>query len=108
MPKSVFSPSASERLIHCPASQRLCLSINSMLSERYDELLSGGYGERADKSPVEGKDCHRLAAFKLRKALGQNAEDPTESLMYFNQEMDEAADTYVSSVMQRVRELYAR
>lgn len=105
---SVFSPFASERLIHCAASARLCSGISSMLAERFDELHSGGYGERADKSPVEGKDCHRLAAFKLRKALGQNAEDPTESLMYFNQEMDEAADTYVSSVMQRVRELYAR
>ena len=107
MTKSVFSPSASERLIHCPASARLCSGISSMLAERFDELHSGGYGERADKSPVEGRETHRLAAFKLRKALGQNVEEP-EDLMYFNKEMDEASDSYVSTVLQRVRELYDR
>jgi hypothetical protein len=52
---------------------------------------------------MEGTCAHALAEYKLRKALGYPADDPTENLDFYNVEMDEATDGYVSYVLEQVQ-----
>jgi DICT domain-containing protein len=52
---------------------------------------------------LEGTCAHALAEYKLRKALGYPADDPTENLDFYNEEMDEATDGYVSYVLEQVQ-----
>lgn len=84
---AVLSASGSDRWIHCPPPVR----------------LSESYEDRGSSYAAEGTDAHSLAEYKLRKALGYPADDPTENLTYFNQEMDEATDGYVQYVMEQVQ-----
>ena len=70
---ALLSASASDRWLHCPPSARLC------------EL----YEYKGSDYAAEGTDAHTLCEYKLRKALGMEATDPTENLTWFNQEMDE-------------------
>lgn len=49
-------------------------------------------------------DMHKLAEYKLRKALGYPAEDPTENLDYYNEEMEEATEGYVAYVLEQVED----
>ena len=48
----------------------------------------------------EGTDAHALCEYKLLKALGRDAKDPREDLTYYDQEMEDASDDYVSFVME--------
>lgn len=82
---AVLSASSSERWIHCPPSVRL--------GERFDDQESA--------YALEGTCAHALAECKLRRALGYPAEDPTENLDFFNEEMDDATDGYVSFVLEQ-------
>lgn len=84
---ALLSASSSDRWLHCPPSARLC--------ESY-----------ADK----GTDAHALCEYKLRKALGMEAEDPTENLTWFNQEMDDCATgfaAYTLELVEAAKETYA-
>ena len=51
---------------------------------------------------AEGTDAHALCEYKLRKALGMEAEDPTENLSWFNQEMDDCATGYAAFILELV------
>jgi hypothetical protein len=82
---AILSASSSERWIHCPPSVRL--------GERFDDQESA--------YALEGTCAHALAEYKLRRALGYPAEDPTENLDFFNEEMDDATDGYVSFVLEQ-------
>lgn len=82
---AILSASSSERWIHCPPSVRL--------GERFDDQESA--------YALEGTCAHALAECKLRRALGYPAEDPTENLDFFNEEMDDATDDYVSFVLEQ-------
>lgn len=82
---SLLSASASHRWLECPPSARLC--------EEYEDKPSG-YAQ-------EGTDCHELCAYKLEKALGRRARNPTENLTYYSQEMEECAEGYCSFVMEQ-------
>ena len=83
---AVLSASSSDRWLHCPPSARLCET----------------YEDKGNNYAVEGTDAHSLCEFKLRKALGQSAKDPTESLNFYNEEMEDCAAGYAAYVIEQV------
>lgn len=83
---ALLSASSSERWIHCPPSAR----------------LSESYEDKESDYAAEGTDAHSLCEFKLKTALGIEAEDPTEGLSYYDQEMDDCATGYASYVLEQV------
>jgi hypothetical protein len=83
---AVLSASSSDRWLHCPPSARLCET----------------YEDKGSNYAVEGTDAHSLCEFKLRKALGQPAKDPTESLSFYNEEMEDCATGYAAYVIEQV------
>lgn len=80
---ALLSASSSDRWLHCPPSARLC------------EL----YEDKGSDYAAEGTDAHALCEYKLRKALGMEAPDPTENLTWFNQEMDDCAAGYAAYIL---------
>lgn len=84
---AVLSASSADRWLHCQPSVR----------------LSEGFEDKGSGYAMEGTCAHALAEYKLRKALGYPAEDPTENLDFYNEEMDEATDGYVSYVLEQVQ-----
>lgn len=85
---ALLSASSSHRWLNCPPSARLC----------------EGYDDKGSDFAAEGTDAHALCEYKLRKALGMEAKDPTEDLTWYNSEMEECANGYVSFVMELVEE----
>ena len=89
MSKHAFlSASSSHRWLACPPSAKLC-------------------NEADDKSSTfakEGTDAHTLCEYKVEKALGHKAEDPTEHLTYYNSEMEECAENYCAFVLEQIEE----
>jgi len=83
-----LAASASERWLHCPPSARLCAQ---------EDDPGSPYAQ-------EGSDAHALCEHLLLKALGRPTHDPIEDLTWYNAEMQEAAEGYVSFVMDQVRE----
>ena len=83
---ALLSASSSDRWLHCPPSARLCES----------------YADTGSDYAAEGTDAHALCEYKLRKALGMEAEDPTENLSWFNQEMDDCATGYAAFILELV------
>lgn len=84
MAKHAFlSASASYRWLSCPPSAKL-------FAEQEDQV-----------SPYakEGTDAHSLCEYKVEKALGRNPEDPTDNLDYYNNEMENCAESYCSYVI---------
>ena len=85
---ALLSASSSHRWLNCPPSARLC----------------EGYDDKGSDFAAEGSDAHSLCEYKLRKALGMEAKDPTEDLTWYDAEMEESADGYVAFVMELVAE----
>ena len=87
-PKShaILSASSSDRWLHCPPSARLCET----------------YEDKGSDYAREGTDAHALAEYKLKKALGFPADDPTENLTFFNEEMADCTDGYAEYVLEQV------
>ena len=83
---AILSASSSERWLHCPPSARLCES----------------YTDKGSDYAAEGTDAHALCEYKLRQALGLEAEDPTENLTWFNEEMNDCAMGYAAYVLEQV------
>ena len=83
---AVLSASSSDRWLHCPPSARLCES----------------YADKGSDYAAEGTDAHALCEYKLRKALGLQAEDPTEGLTWYNEEMNDCANGYAAYVLEQV------
>jgi len=83
---ALLSASSSDRWLHCPPSARL--------SESYDD--------KGSDYAAEGTDAHELCEYKLRLALGLNANDPTENLKWFSQEMDDCATGYAAYILEQV------
>ena len=87
MPKHAYlSASASHRWLACPPSAKLCAGIN----------------DQGSPYAQQGTDAHALCEFKVEKAMGNNPEDPTENLTWFDKEMDDCTDEYCSYVMEQV------
>lgn len=85
---ALLSASSAYRWLACPPS--------ALLSAKYEDT-SSSYAQ-------EGTAAHALAEYKVLKALGRKADDPTENLDYFNEEMDEATDAYAGYVLEQVAE----
>ena len=85
---ALLSASSSHRWLNCPPSARLC----------------EGYDDKGSNFAAEGSDAHSLCEYKLRKALGMEAKDPTEDLTWYDAEMEESASGYSAFVMELVAE----
>ncbi len=83
---AILSASSSDRWLHCPPSARLCES----------------YDDKGSDYAAEGTDAHALCEYKLRRALGMEATDPTENLSWFNEEMSDCANGYAAYVLEQV------
>lgn len=81
-----FSPSSSERLIHCPPSL--------LLGEKADVEDAGSDYAR------EGTEAHSLGEYLLRTALGEPMEDPRPGLHFYCDEMQECAEGYRDAVIE--------
>ena len=81
-----FSPSASDRLIHCPPSL--------MLGEQYGPEDTGSEYSR------EGTEAHSVGEFLLKQALGLPCEDLRPSLKMYSPEMQECAEGYRDTVLE--------
>ena len=83
---ALLSASSADRWLHCPPSAR----------------LSESYEDKGSDYAAEGTDAHSLCEYKLKMALGMKADDPTESLSWFNQEMNDHATGYAVYVLEQV------
>lgn len=81
---SIFSPSASDRILHCPPSLKLCADLP----------------EQPSAYAAEGTAAHAVCAWLVESALGRDVEDPTENLDYYNAEMRTHAESYAAFVME--------
>ena len=57
---------------------------------------------------AEGSEAHALCEYKLRQALGQDAQNPLESpggLQYYDNAMEDAATGYVAFVVEELEEI---
>lgn len=85
---SIFSPSASHRILNCPPSMLLC-------AKETDQ--SSPYAQ-------QGTDAHALCEYLVERFLGHNVRDPTEDLTWYDAEMQEAADGYCSFISEQIEE----
>ena len=85
---ALLSASSSHRWLNCPPSARLC--------EDYDD--------KGSDFAAEGTDAHSLCEYKLKKALGLPAEDPTENLTWYDSEMEDCANGYAAYVLELVED----
>lgn len=83
---AVLSASSANRWLHCPPSVR----------------LSEGYMDKASVFAMEGTSAHELCEYRLRSALGMEAENPTENLDFYNTEMEECAEGYATYILELV------
>lgn len=81
-----FSPSASDRLIHCPPSLLLGEEVGP-------EDTSTDYTR-------EGTEAHSVCEYLLRQALGEEMEDPRPGLHFYNEEMQECAEGYRDAILE--------
>lgn len=81
---ALLSAPSSDRWIHCTPSARL--------SESYK-----------DKGSDYAADAHSLCEYKLKAALSMEANDPTENLTCYNQEMDGCTTGYATYDWSRSR-----
>lgn len=83
---ALLSASSSHRWLNCPPSARLCES----------------YEDKGSDYAAEGTDAHSLCEFKLKTALSMEAQDPTENLNYYSEEMEDCANDYAAYVLELV------
>ena len=89
---AVLSASASHRWLNCPPSVRL--------TERIPD--------NGSIYAAEGNEAHALCEYKLRQALGMDAQNPLDTpggLQYYDTVMEDAATGYVSFVMEQLEEI---
>ncbi len=85
---ALLSASASHRWLNCPPSAIEC----------------AGVPDTPSAFAQEGTDAHELCEYKVLKALGRAAPDPSDHLEYMNSEMDYHSDSYASYVMEQLEE----
>ena len=85
---AILSASSAHRWLNCTPSVKLCEAFEDKPSEY----------------AAEGTEAHELCEYKLKTALGMEADDPTPKLSRFNDEMDECAIGYASYVLEQVNE----
>lgn len=83
---AILSASSSNRWLHCPPSAR----------------LGESYEDKGSDYAAEGTDAHSLCEYKLRKALGQKAKNPTKQLSWYSEEMEDCATGYAAYILEQV------
>ena len=83
---AILSASSSDRWLHCPPSARLCET----------------YEDKGSDYAAEGTDAHALGEHKLKTALGLPSEDPTDSLKWYSEEMEDATSGYAEYVLEQI------
>ena len=83
---ALLSASSAHRWLNCPPSAK----------------LSAAYQDTSSEFARQGTDAHSLCEYHLQKALGMPAENPTENLGFYDQEMEECAQGYAAYVMEQV------
>lgn len=83
---ALLSASSAHRWISCPPS--------ALLSKKFEDASSS--------FAQEGTDAHALAQYKLEKVLGIDTKDPTESLSFYDEEMNGHAEYYAAFVLEQV------
>ena len=83
---ALLSASSSHRWLNCPPSARL--------GEKYED--------KGSSYAAEGTEAHTLCEYKLKTALGIRTKDPTTSLTYYSEEMEECANGYAAYIMELV------
>lgn len=83
---AILSASSSDRWLHCPPSARLCET----------------YEDKGSDYAAEGTDAHELCEYKLKRALGMDASDPTKNLTWYNEEMEDCANDYAAYILEMV------
>lgn len=83
---ALLSASSSNRWIHCPPSVRL--------SEQFEN--------KTNDFARQGTDAHTFCEYKLHELLGDDVEDPTPSLEFYDEEMEQCAESYATFVMEEV------
>ena len=83
---AILSASSSDRWLHCPPSARLCET----------------YEDKGSDYAAEGTDAHALCEYKLKRALGMDASDPTKNLTWYNEEMEDCANGYAAYILEMV------
>lgn len=86
---ALLSASSAYRWMACPPSAKLASS----------------YKDEGSTYAAEGTDAHSLCEYKLKTALGREADDPTKNLTYFNEEMDAAAEAYAGYVLEQLQKV---
>lgn len=85
---AILSASSSYRWLACPPSALECAKRPDTTSD----------------FAREGTDAHTLCEYKVKKALGRKAQNPTGTLDYYSEEMAECTDDYAQFVMERLAE----
>lgn len=62
--------------------------------------LSEKFEDEVSSYALEGTEAHALAEHKLKKLLGLESKDPTETLKFYNDEMEECTESYASYAME--------
>lgn len=83
---AVLSASASERWLHCTPSAR----------------LGEAHEDKDSDYAAEGTDAHELREFRLKEALGLDAQNPVENLTWYNEKMEECARDYAAYVIEQL------
>ena len=89
---SILSPSAMERIIACPPSA----------------LENAGRPDQESEYAAQGTDAHALCEAKLREYLGEKVCDPREDLTWYDQEMEDCTDEYMTFVFGQIMEARAK
>ena len=85
---AILSASSAYRWLACPPSA----------------LKNAEVEDKPSEFALQGTDAHSLCEYKLKHALGMEATDPTTSLEYYDQEMEECSDAYVGFVLEQKAE----
>ena len=83
---ALLSASSSHRWLECPPSARL--------NDTADDIASA--------YAAQGTDAHNLCEYKVLRAIGEKAKDPTDTLSYFDQEMADCTDSYAQYVSEQL------
>lgn len=83
---AILSASASVRWIACPPSAKL----NAELPDTTSEYAR------------EGTCAHELAEYKVNKMLGIEAKNPTESLDFYDSEMEDCTESYAQYIAEQI------
>lgn len=86
---ALLSASSAHKWISCPPS--------ALLSKKFEDASSS--------FAQEGTDAHTLAQYKLEKLLGLDTKDPTESLSFYDEEMNSHAEYYAAFVIEQLEKV---